>query len=77
MTKTRRIQRSKTATREVTVALRGWPQEIRQISVVDAYWYVELAFKVGQTIMTHTVFETQDYDKAKAKYDAFVRIVTD
>lgn len=76
MAKTRRIQRQKTATREVTVKLDGWPKKINKLTVTDEYWYVELGFKLPEgNMMVHTVFETDDYEKALTKYLAFEQIV--
>lgn len=63
-----------TANREVTVRLYGWPKKVGMLSVTDEYWAVELQFRGGWATMSHTVFETTDYQLAYAKYEAFKRI---
>lgn len=74
----RRIRRSSSANRKVTVSLDGWPKEVRMLSVVDEYWSVELRFtKPNGSILTHVVFESDNYSKTFAKYEAFKQIVTD
>ena len=45
------------------------------LSVVEEYWAVELRFDCGDVVRTHTVFESDDYEKALQKYEAFVKIV--
>lgn len=77
---TRKTQKTMkaTATREVTVKLTGWPKEVRRLSIVDPYWAVELSFKLPNgTHLSHAVFETLGYDKALAKYNAFLVIVAE
>ena len=64
------------ADREVTVSLRGWPKEVKQFSVVDEYWYVELAVAAkDRPTFIHTVFEADNYPAALAKYTAFAQMV--
>lgn len=66
---------SKSATREVTVKLHGWPAEIRTLSVIEACWMVDLEFKSTDRCISHTVFQGDDYVKALARYNAFKVIV--
>lgn len=69
--------KQKSANLKVTLALRGWPKEVRQLSVVDAYWYVELQFSAeGENVSRLlTYYETDDYAKALAKYNTLLPIV--
>jgi hypothetical protein len=75
MTKRRRIERKATATRAVTVRLHGWPAETRLLSLVDACWMVDLQFTCRDCVRSHMVYESADYDKAFAKYEAFLKIM--
>jgi hypothetical protein len=77
MAKVRRIERRKTATREISIHLGGWPGERRLLSVVDEYWYVELEVKLptGNT-MTKKLFDSSNYIEALDKYNMYLPLVS-
>lgn len=56
----------------VTLQLHGWPAETRMLSVVEACWMVDLVFRApGKSVARSlTYFQSDDYAKALAKYEA-------
>lgn len=76
MTKVRQVERKKSATREVTVRLHGYPAYERTLSGHhDGYWCVDLVFACGPCNRAATVFESTDYSLALIKYRAYRQIV--
>lgn len=73
----RKINRSKSANRRVTVKLHGWPAEDRMITCVEACWMVDLVFETTGKHISHTVFSSDNYDLSHKKYEAFLVLVTD
>lgn len=76
--KTRRVKRSKTVNREITVRLDGYPEYDRSLSGKHpGNWRVEIVFKSATATKIITVAENEDYQIVYKRYEEYVRLVTD